>query len=103
MFNDLLEIRHPRMFLITAHLYLERVLNEIILHEIQFPNDVLRFGLYRKAIILHSVGKLNAEVLAVILQINRIRNRFAHDLNHEIRPEMLQKFPGGAVMLKDSH
>ncbi|OKL40790.1 hypothetical protein A3841_13145 [Pontibacter flavimaris] len=75
-------------FILLGHLYIERLLNEILLkefdiHDIKKGNKSLN-TFYKKVVFLKKTKTIDEELINDILLINSLRNAFAHELNYKL-------------------
>lgn len=74
---------------LTAHLILEAFINKIIKYNFPHAETVLkskggRFGFAQKVHILRAGGHIDKDLYNVILTINGLRNKYAHNLFYDI-------------------
>ena len=78
----------PDIALLRTHLFIEQAIGEALeralpVAEVLFDREAgLRF--HQKARILRSIGFLSQGTLAFLLELNRLRNRFAHRLGYTL-------------------
>ena len=70
---------------LRAHLVIENFLDTFLISHFGFDNfEQARLSYYQKAILLPAHASSAAFVRPGILQLNSIRNKFGHRINHEI-------------------
>ncbi|TPE45586.1 hypothetical protein [Pontibacter mangrovi] len=75
-------------FVLLGHLYIERLLNEILLKEFDIQ-DIKKANkslntFYKKVVFLKKAKTIDEELINDILLINSLRNAFAHELNYKL-------------------
>jgi len=72
--------------ILKAHLFIERLIDSIIEKKLDKPGSLfknqLSFSL--KLDLAHSLGIVPDKVLSPIRALNKIRNKYAHDINYEV-------------------
>jgi len=87
------KIDNDELLLLKGHLLLEEfILNRLIL---EFGDKVVKgldLSFQKKVVLFAGVSKyeLNADFIKLILKINSVRNKFAHNLNSEPKPLILE-------------
>lgn len=80
---------------ILAHIHLDHVLDVFFFDYCVRPKSISnknrRLSLIDKTIFLHGVGVLSKETLVSMNKINKMRNKFAHELKFEVSEEELSK------------
>lgn len=71
---------------LRGHLYLEALLNQIIHRSLQYPRaiDETRQSFYAKVKLLRALGKIDQKLEKLLLTLNSLRNKIAHQLRYEI-------------------
>jgi len=71
---------------LTGHLYIERLINEILSKELNGFNQLgnLFNTFYKKVSFIRSESILNESLCDDILLLNNLRNKYAHRLNYDI-------------------
>ena len=69
---------------LKGHLVVEYMLDSIIKEKFKNPNKILSYSFYRKLEILHSLGFLPDYLFKNIETLNKIRNKYAHDLKYSL-------------------
>lgn len=77
---------------IISHLYIERLLNEILIKEVPHDIDKGSNSFYKKISIIQKLRHLDYDLCEDIILINNIRNKYAHELNYDIRNFDIYKF-----------
>lgn len=71
---------------LKTHLVIENFINDFLVSHYELEDlQALRLGFYQKALLLPSKGSAAAFIRPGILQLNAVRNKFGHSLNHEIQ------------------
>ncbi len=83
----------PLSGVVRAHLVLEQLLNEQLETGLPEPRALSRVQLsfFHKAHVLRSLNLLTSNGLNILLEVNSLRNRFAHKLGYEITGEDIDK------------
>ncbi len=81
-----------RELIITSHLFLENMIEEIIKKEIPKPKNIIKYSYYNKLIVLHSLSLISDELFKDMKLINEIRNKYAHNLKYSIAEFDIKKF-----------
>lgn len=86
-FLELYEADHDAIGrVLKAHLVIESFINDFLVSHYGLEDlQALRLGFYQKALLLPSKGSAAAFTRPGILQLNALRNKFGHSLNHEIQ------------------
>jgi len=80
------------LLLLKGHLLIEEQLNRMIeLHMSQSTLKSLNLNFYRKVLIAADYSKIeiDTEPYKSVLEINKTRNKLAHNLEHEIKNDLL--------------
>lgn len=84
--HELNSIKEPRNLVITLHLFIEVSINMFLESYFKDPKGNLPRYFKAKFNLIKAIGFLNDGVCKNIEAINKIRNRFAHDINAELEP-----------------
>lgn len=76
---------------IRGHLYLEFALNIIIKHTFLNSDELsgIESTFYQKVKLLKSKGKINNALKSLLLEVNKIRNKLAHNISFELNFEIV--------------
>ena len=78
--------------ILKGHLFVERVLEELISDKLSHPNAIMRRGRMSfdlKVDLARALGVLSEKHVSAFKALNNIRNDFAHDGNYQVRAEVL--------------
>jgi hypothetical protein len=92
----------PLIILVTAHLHLESLIIGFIDHALMKPKalDVARLSFPMKVDLAIALGSFPEHVKSAALTINRIRNRFAHEIDATIGAEDVRQLLEETPFLK---
>ena len=78
-------IDDPLHLTIRSHLYAEIMLNAIIQKNFKKPEKIINtFSFLQKIQLLYALGKLDNNLFADLIHLNKLRNNFAHNLRYDI-------------------
>jgi hypothetical protein len=77
--NDVMSIREPRLLVITGHSYLDYILVRMIEKESNQLTQWQRKSFRKKLESLNCRAKFDDDIYECLVEINRLRNLFAHD------------------------
>lgn len=84
---------NDELFLLKGHLIIEEIFDLIIYFVLgkQIANK-LNLNFYRKLVLVCGLlnKKLDSDLISQISQINKIRNKFAHNLDSNIKPDLIE-------------
>jgi hypothetical protein len=81
--------------ILKGHLFVERVLEELIEQRLAHPAAILRRGRLSfelKADLARALGAISDKHVSVFKALNNVRNNYAHDGNFQVRFEELNGF-----------
>lgn len=82
--SDVFSTDEPRLLSITAHLHLDYVLGLIVDNEKRSLNRHQRESFHAKLQFLNGRGSFHHDVYTCLVEINRLRNSFAHNMFFDI-------------------
>lgn len=74
----------PLGVVITGSLYLENNINRLLTLLLEKPERILKLRVAQKLDVLEALGEVPAESLHRLRGLNKMRNQFAHDLEHQV-------------------
>ncbi len=87
-YKKIFSIENELNLVLVSHLYLERVLNEILHKNLNGFETLERKGIlnsfYKKIVFLRSERITPDSILNDLLIFNQLRNRYAHELNYNL-------------------
>ena len=92
--------RDETSVVLKSHLYLEQVINKVIIKFAKNPEEFLKESFYKKIIFLYSIGVISKDFFDRISVINNIRNKFSHNFKYKLSSEeksLLSKLIGPRV------
>lgn len=75
--------------ILKGHLFTEYMLDMLIREKFEKPNTILKYKFSQKLEILYSLDLLPLYLYKNISYLNKIRNRFAHNLEYDLSNEKL--------------
>jgi len=90
--KTIFETQDARLMILLSHLYLEKCLEEIIKKKFERPKNILENNFKQKLDIIYSLGSIDEKSYHDISAINRIRNKFVHNLNYTFKIEDFNNF-----------
>ena len=75
--------------ILKGHLFTEYMLDMLIRKKFKLPNTILKYKFSQKVDILYSLDLLPLYLYKNISNLNKIRNRFAHNLRYDLSNEKL--------------
>ncbi len=100
------EINSEELILLKSHLLIEETLNKIISSYIgkQATKD-LNLTFYKSVLLcfaLIGIYQEKNDLKNLMIEINRIRNKFAHSLDYDIKPDLIEfiKTANGGILPK---
>lgn len=84
LLKDIYSTEEPRLLVIIGHLYFDNLLFKMLDRETHTLNQRQQESFYSKLEFLNGLGKFDNETYITLTAINRLRNRFAHDIFHKI-------------------
>lgn len=96
-FFEEIEYRNDNLYLILrGHLYLEAELLKLL--ETNIPNhkilELSKMTFYNKVILVTALNIIDEKSMEALLELNTIRNKYAHNLNYKIKKEEIRKLKG---------
>jgi len=100
--NEVVEGSDTLSIILKAHLYIEYYIDLIIKKKFKRPKEVLKYNFAKKVEILYSIDLLTPDQNYNIKELNRIRNKFAHNIKYDISMEqlILKKLNGKQIKFK---
>lgn len=77
-------------FVISAHLYVENSMDNALLKVLPHNKTIIKLSFWNKLTIM-SGGGLNREIVELLTDLNKLRNKFAHNLNYDIKWSDIQR------------
>jgi hypothetical protein len=77
-------------FVISAHLYVENSMDNALLRVLPHDNAVIKLSFWNKVTIM-SGGGLDQEILELLTDLNKLRNKFAHNLDYVLKWSDIQR------------
>lgn len=74
----------PLQIIISSHLFIENTLDRAILEVMPNDENVLKLSFSNKLTVASSSG-LDPELVKILLIVNKLRNKYAHNLDYEIK------------------
>lgn len=79
--------------ILRAHLYIEHELTEIIRKYFKHPEEIIRqLNFSRKLGVLLALGEISQDLKAPINHLNRLRNKYAHELDYQFSEQDFNDF-----------
>lgn len=93
-FRDLHWNRGPTQLqiVISAHLYVENGLDDALLAILPYDKDIAKLSFSNKVVLASSIG-FGEKDIKVLKQLNTLRNKYAHNLEYEIKWSDVTAFP----------
>lgn len=76
---------------LKSHLFIENLLDEIFSLSIPNPSHIIEMKFYDKIRIFEALNFSSSEIVAKLLAINSIRNKYSHNLKFEIKTKDIQQ------------
>jgi len=84
LIKDVLAVSEPRLLVITGHLYFDYILGRIVQEEsIELSKKEFE-SFSHKLNAIYKEGRLDADFLESLQAINKLRNKFSHDIFFDI-------------------
>ena len=92
--SDILNLEsNLRNLVIISHLYFENIIDELLRDNFVNPEAFNNFTFYSKMKVIESQDILNTDTLKFLLFVNKIRNKFAHNLDYDLPDSDFQAIP----------
>lgn len=99
--SDILRLNsNMRNLVIVSHLYFENIIDELIRINFKNPKAIDNFNFYQKMKVIESIEILDSETIKFLILINKIRNKFAHNLEYDMPDSDTQEIRFFAVVTK---
>ena len=82
--KDVMAIDEPRLLVITGHLYLDYILHRLLVVQGGRPSNQMQESFSRRLKKVEDRGWLRTDHIYTMREINRLRNRFAHDIFYDL-------------------
>ena len=90
--KTIFSVNEDRLLILLSHLYLEKCIEEIIINKFKRPKKILTNSFKKKVDIIYSLGELDENIYHKIILINRIRNKYVHNLDYHYKIENFVEF-----------
>ena len=77
-------------YVITSHLFAESIIDEKLLKLFPHDSNIIKLGFANKLILLRSAG-YGQRSLELLTDLNKLRNKFAHNLDYEVKWSDIEK------------
>jgi len=77
---------------LKAHLFAEFLIDHIIKEKFSRPKRILNYTFYKKLEIIYSIDLIPNYLYKNILFLNKMRNKYSHDLDYRINPKEIVLF-----------
>lgn len=84
LYKLIYSIDDPLHLVIRSHLYTEVMLNSIIKNNFTNSEKIVEYSYFQKIQLLVALGKLDNRLSADLIHLNKLRNKFAHNLHYNI-------------------
>src|SRR5687767_9325874 len=84
LLKDVNQIEHPRLLVITGHLYFDYILYRMLDREQHNLNARQQESFHAKAKYLYNNGQLDLRTFTCLVEINKLRNLFAHQIFYDL-------------------
>lgn len=92
--SDILTLNSDlRNLVIIANLYFENIIDELIKDNFSKPDALDNFDYYQKLKVIEAFGILNNSTMEFLIFINKMRNKFAHNLDYDMPDSDIQQIP----------
>ncbi|WP_069298617.1 hypothetical protein [Neptunicoccus sediminis] len=100
-FNNLIDQSPDWASVLVSHIHLDHLLTRFLMEFCVRPKsvspDVRRMSVLDKCFFLHGVGVLSDGSLSAIKHLNRVRNRFAHQLEFDVPEKFVSEYRAAQI------